>query len=152
MEDKFTDIAQNKKARFEYEVLETFEAGIVLVGTEVKSVRQKKVSINESFARIKNGEAYILGLNIAVYDRGNRFNHEPTRERKLLLHRHEIRRLTGKLNEKGLTLVPLKMYFKNGKVKLLLGLARGKALYDKRKSIQKREGEREIQRAMKKYR
>ncbi len=152
MEDNFSDIAKNKKARFEYEVLETFEAGIVLVGTEVKSVRQKKVSINESFSRIRKGEAYILGLNIAVYDRGNRFNHEPTRERKLLLHRHEIRRLTGKLNEKGLTLVPLKMYFKNGKVKLLLGLARGKALYDKRKSIQKREGEREIQRAMKKYR
>ncbi|RPI89877.1 MAG: SsrA-binding protein SmpB [Spirochaetales bacterium] len=152
MEDKFADIAKNKKARFEYEILETFEAGIVLVGTEVKSVRQKKVSINESFARVKNGEPFILGLNIAVYEMGNRFNHEPTRERKLLLHKHEIKRLIGKLKEKGLTLVPLKMYFKNGRVKVLLGLAKGKAQYDKRKSIQKREGDREIQRALKKYR
>ncbi len=148
-EQHIVDIVQNKKARFEYEILETMEAGIVLVGTEVKSIRQKKVSVAEAYARIRNGEAFIVGLNISVYEMGNRFNHEPTRERKLLLHRNEIKRLTGKLKEKGLTLVPLKMYLKNGKVKILLGLGKGKAKYDKRHAIQKREGEREIQRAMK---
>lgn len=149
MEDKSTDIATNKKARFEYEILETLEAGLVLVGTEVKSIRQKKVSIGEAYARIKNGEAFLVGMNISVYDSGNRFNHDPVRERKLLLHRQEIKRLTGKLQERGLTLVPLKMYFKNGKVKLLLGLGKGKAKYDKRKTIQKRESDREIRRIIK---
>lgn len=143
-----SEIVQNKKARFEYEIIETLEAGIVLGGTEVKSVRQKKVSINEAYARIKDNEAFITGMTIAVYDMGNRFNHEPARERKLLLHRQEIKRLTGKLREKGLTLVPLKLYFKNGRVKVLLGLAKGKAQYDKRKTIQKRESDREIQRAL----
>jgi SsrA-binding protein len=152
VEHKINDIIHNKKARFEYEILETMEAGIVLVGTEVKSVRRKKVSIAEAYARIRNGEAFIVGLNISVYEMGNRYNHEPARERKLLLHKPEIRRLTGKLKEKGLTLVPLKMYFKNGKVKVLLGLGKGKAKYDKRQAIQKREGQREMQREMKKYR
>jgi SsrA-binding protein len=151
MTDQITDIVKNKKARFEYEILDTFEAGIVLHGTEVKSIRQKKVSIQEAYARIKNGEAYIVGMNISVYEMGNRFNHEPTRERKLLLHGHEIKRLTGKLQEKGLTLVPLSLYFKNGKVKILLGLGKGKAMYDKRKTIQKRDADREIQREMKNY-
>lgn len=149
MEDKSTDIATNKKARFEYEILETLEAGLVLVGTEVKSIRQKKVSIGEAYARIKNGEAFLVGMNVAVYEMGNRFNHDPVRERKLLLHRQEIKRLTGKLQEKGLTLIPLKMYLKNGKVKLLLGLGKGKARYDKRKTIQKRESDRELQRIIK---
>lgn len=149
MEEKNTDIVHNKKARFEYEVLDTFEAGIVLNGTEVKSIRKKNVTIGDAYGRIKNGEAFLLGVNIAVYEMGNRFNHEPARERKLLLHKQEIKRLTGKLKEKGLTLVPLKLYFKNGKVKVLLGLCKGKAQYDKRKTIQKREGDREIQRAMK---
>ena len=151
MADAFIEIIKNKKARFNYEIVDTFEAGIVLIGTEVKSLRQKKVSIQESYGKIINNEIYIVGLNIAQYEMGNRFNHEPTRERKLLLHRHEIKRLTGKLKEKGFTLVPLKMYFKNGKVKVQLGLGKGKAQYDKRKDIQKRDVERDMQREMKKY-
>jgi len=151
MSDQYKDIIKNKKARFDYEILETFEAGIVLKGTEVKSLRQKKVSIQESYARIKNGEVFLIGMNISIYEQGNRFNHEPVRERKLLLHKQEIKKLTGKLNEKGYTLVPLKIYFKNGKAKLELGLGRGKAKYDKRKTIQKRDAERDLQRDMKKY-
>lgn len=149
MEEKTVDIVQNKKARFEYEILETLEAGIVLAGTEVKSIRQKKVSISEAYGRIRDGEPFLVGVNITIYDKGNRFNHEPARDRKLLLHKQEIKRLTGKLKERGLTLVPLRMYFKNGRVKVLLGLAKGKAKYDKRKTIQKRESDREIQRIMK---
>jgi SsrA-binding protein len=145
------DIVVNKKARFDYEILDTFEAGIVLQGTEVKSVRLKKVSIQEAYGAVKNNEAYIIGMNIAQYEMGNRFNHEPIRERKLLLHRQEIKRLTGKLKEKGYTLVPLKVYFKNGKVKVLMGLGRGKAQYDKRKTIQKRDADREMQRELKRY-
>jgi SsrA-binding protein len=151
MSDNFQEIIVNKKARFDYEVVDTFEAGLVLVGTEVKSVRLKKVSIQEAYATIKNNEAFIIGMNIAQYEMGNRFNHEPARERKLLLHRHEIKRLTGKLKERGYTLVPLKVYFKNGKVKVLLGLARGKAQYDKRKTIQKREADRDMQREIKRH-
>jgi SsrA-binding protein len=149
VEEKTVDIVQNKKARFEYEILETLEAGIVLAGTEVKSIRQKKVSISEAYGRIRDGEPFLVGVNITIYDKGNRFNHEPARDRKLLLHKQEIKRLTGKLKERGLTLVPLRMYFKNGRVKVLLGLAKGKAKYDKRKTIQKRESDREIQRIMK---
>ncbi len=145
------DIVKNKKARFEYEILDRFEAGIVLHGTEVKSIRQKKVSIQEAYARIKSGEAYLVGMNISEYDMGNRFNHDPLRERKLLLHKHEIKRLTGKLQEKGLTLVPLRLYMKNGKVKVELGLGKGKAKYDKRKAIQKRDMDRDVQRELKNY-
>lgn len=149
MQDKFIEIAKNKKARFEYEISETVEAGIALKGTEVKSIRQRKISMNESYAKIIKGEAFIIGMNISPYNMGNRFNHEPLRERKLLLHKQEIRRLTGKLNERGFTLVPLRMYFKNGKVKILLGLGKGKAKYDKRKAIQKRDSERDMQRDLK---
>ena len=151
MSEKIIDIIKNKKARFDYEILDTFEAGIVLVGTEVKSIRMKKVSIQEAYARIVNGEIFLVGMNITIYDQGNRYNHEPVRNRKLLLHKHEIKRLTGKLQEKGYTLVPLRMYIKNGKVKVELGLGRGKAKYDKRKTIQKRDIEREMQREMKNY-
>ena len=151
MSDSIIEIIKNKKAKFEYEIVDTFEAGIVLRGTEVKSVRQKKVSIQESYAKIKNNEVFIVGLNISPYEMGNVFNHDPIRERKLLLHRHEIKRLTGKLQEKGFTLVPLKMYFKNGRAKVLLGLGKGKTLYDKRKTIQKRDVDREMKREMKKY-
>lgn len=146
------EIIRNKKARFDYEILETFEAGVVLRGTEVKSIRLKKVGIQDSYAHIRNGEVFLIGLNIAIYEMGNRFNHEPLRERKLLMHRHEIKRLTGKLQERGFTLVPLHMYIKNGKVKLELGLAKGKAQYDKRQVIQKRDLDREMQRELKKYR
>ncbi|MDY6935337.1 MAG: SsrA-binding protein SmpB [Spirochaetota bacterium] len=149
MQDKIIEIANNKSARFEYEIIDTFEAGIVLLGTEVKSMRKRKVSIKQAYARIDKGEAYIVGMNISQYESGNRFNHDPIRERKLLLHKQEIKRLTGKLREKGYSLVPIKLYFKNGKVKILLGLGKGKTKYDKRKSIQKREGEREIQREIK---
>lgn len=152
MADSYIEIARNKKARFDYEIIETFEAGIVLRGSEVKSLRQKKASIQESYARIKNGEVYITGMNIAVYEMANRFNHEPVHDRKLLLHRHEIKRLIGKVQEKGFTLVPLKLYFKNGKVKVELGLAKGKAKYDKRDSIKKRDVDRELQREWKNYR
>jgi SsrA-binding protein len=141
-----TEIVQNKKARFEYEILDTIEAGIVLKGTEVKSVRLKKVNIQDSYARIKDGEAFLYGMNISPYESGNIFNHDPLRVRKLLLHKQEIKRLTGKQQEKGLTLVPLKVYWKNGKVKVLLGLAKGKTLYDKRHDIKKRDSDRELQR------
>jgi SsrA-binding protein len=151
MAEKSQDIVVNKKARFEYEILDTFEAGIVLHGTEVKSLRLKNVSIQEAFARIKNNEVFIVGMNISLYEMANRFNHEPLRERKLLMHKHEIKRLTGKLQEKGLTLVPLKLYFKNGKAKVLLGLGKGKAKYDKRKTIQKRDADRDMQRDLKRY-
>ncbi len=152
MPDSYSEIARNKKARFDYEIIETFEAGIVLKGSEVKSIRLKKVSIQESYARVKDGEIYLTGMNIAIYEMANRFNHEPVHDRKLLLHRHEIKRLIGKVQEKGFTLVPLKLYFKNGKVKVELGLARGKAKYDKRDSIKKRDVDREIQREWKNYR
>lgn len=143
------EVVANKKARFEYEIVETIEAGIVLKGTEVKSVRKRKVSINDAYAKIKNGEAFLVGMNIALYEMGNRFNHDPERERKLLLHRQEIKRLTGKLKEKGFTLIPLKVYFSKGKAKVLLGLGKGKAKHDKRHSIQKRDADRELRRALK---
>ena len=152
MPDTIIEIARNKKARFDYEIIETFEAGIVLAGSEVKALRQKKASIQESYARVKNNEVYLTGMNIAIYEMANRFNHEPVHDRKLLLHRHEIKRLIGKVQERGFTLVPLRLYFKNGKVKVELGLARGKAKYDKRRDIQKREVDREIQREWKNYR
>lgn len=151
MSENIIEIVKNKKARFEYEILEYFEAGIVLNGTEVKSIRQKKISIQESYAKIKNSELFLTGMNITIYEMGNRFNHEPLRERKLLLHKYEIKRLIGKINEKGLTLIPLKVYIKNGKVKVELGLGKGKALYDKRKTIQKRDLDREMQREIKRY-
>ncbi len=149
MKDRVVDIAINRKARFEYDILDTIEAGIVLAGTEVKSIRRRKVSIQEAYAKIKNGEVYIVGMNISPYEMGNRYNHDPIRDRKLLLHKQEIKRLTGKLKERGLSMVPLKMYLKNGKVKVLMGLGRGKSKYDKRKAIQKRDLDREIQREMK---
>ncbi|HNX23101.1 MAG TPA: SsrA-binding protein SmpB [Spirochaetota bacterium] len=151
MSDNIIEILRNKKARFEYEILDTYEAGVVLKGTEVKSIRQKNVNIQESYAYIKNGEVYIIGMNISLYDRGNFFNHEPLRERKLLLHKYEIKKLIGKLNERGYTLVPLRMYIKNGKVKMELGLAKGKNTHDKRRTIQDRDMKRDMQREIKKY-
>ena len=145
------EIIKNKKARFDYEIIETFEAGIVLRGTEVKSLRQKRVSIQEAYAKIIKNEIFVTGLTISHYENGNRFNHEPDRDRKLLLHRQEIKRLIGKLKEKGFTLVPLSLYFKIGKIKMELGLAKGKAVYDKRKVIQQRDLDRDMQREMKRY-
>ena len=139
-------IAKNRKAYFQYEILEKFEAGIVLTGTEVKSVRNRDVSINESFATINQGEIYLYEMHIGQYKQGNRENHEPKRVRKLLLHRKEIDKIVGKIKLKGSTLIPLSLYFKEGLVKVEIALARGKTTVDKRDDIKKRTIEREIQR------
>lgn len=138
-------IADNRKARFEYDILDRLETGIVLQGTEVKSVRQGHLSLSESYVKVKRGELYLIGAHIAPYEQGNRFNHEPLRDRKLLAHRHEIRRLDAAVQQKGLTLIPTKAYFVKGRVKIEVGLARGKKLYDKRKAIKDREIERHLQ-------
>lgn len=141
-------IAQNRRARHEYEVLDTLECGIVLVGSEVKSLRTGKLSLEEAYARIKNGEVWLVGCDIPEYVQANRFNHEPRRPRKLLLHRREIRKFAGKAYETGFTLVPLKMYFKGGRAKLLLGVCKGRKLHDKREKIKKADVQRDIQRAL----
>ena len=137
-------IATNKKAFHDYFILETFEAGIVLKGTEVKSVKQGRINLKDSYAKIKNGEIFLFNTHISPYKHGNVFNHDPRRTRKLLLNRKEIDRIIGKVNEKGLTLVPLKVYLKKGLVKVELGLCKGKKLYDKREEIKRRDMEREI--------
>jgi SsrA-binding protein len=139
-------ICQNKMARRDYFIEDTFEAGIVLVGTEVKSLRDGKANIKDSYARVKDDEIFLYDLHIGPYTHGNRANHEPLRVRKLLLHKREIRRLYGKSRERGLALVPLRMYFKNGKVKVELGVGRGKKLYDKREDIKLREDQRDMER------
>ncbi|MSS70817.1 MAG: SsrA-binding protein SmpB [Candidatus Latescibacteria bacterium] len=149
MDEAVKIIAQNRRARYEYHILETFEAGLVLNGTEVKALRGGKASLPESYARVENGEVFLIGAHIDEYDQGNRFNHDPTRRRKLLLHRREINRLIGRVEERGLTLVPLRMYFRRGKAKVELGLARGKKMHDKRETIARREAEREVASAMK---
>jgi SsrA-binding protein len=142
-------IATNRKAWHDYHIDEKYEAGIALRGTEVKSLRQRKVSLKESYAEIRNGEVFIVGLHISPYEAGNQFNHDPKRTRKLLMHKAEIRRLIGKTKEKGYTLIPLRMYFnERGKAKLELGLARGKKTYDKRQDIAKRDAERDLKRAL----
>ncbi len=142
-------ITVNRKARHDYEILDTIEAGIVLLGTEVKSLRAGKVNLKDSYARIKDGEVWLVGVHISPYSHGGYSNHAPERDRKLLLHKSEIRRLIGKTEEKGITLVPLRMYFKNGKAKVELALARGKRKFDKRQDIAKRDAQREIQRKLK---
>ena len=141
-------IAANKKARHKFELLEKFEAGIALKGTEVKSIRHGKVSLQESYARIRSGELFLIGANIAQYDAGSYLNHEPTRPRKLLMHRREINRLDKIIAEKRLTIVPVRMYFKRGNVKVGLALARAKLKFEKRDDIKKREDQRRIQREM----
>ena len=141
-------ITKNRKAYFQYEILEKFEAGIVLTGTEVKSIRNKDVSINESFAHIDNGEVFIYEMHIGQYKQGNRQNHDPKRVRKLLLHKREISKLVGKVKQKGYTIIPLSLYFKEGLVKVEIALVRGKTTVDKREDIKKRDAEREIQRTM----
>jgi len=142
-------IANNKKAYHDYFIDETYEAGIALHGTEVKSMRMGKCSIKESFIRVENEEVYVYGMHVSPYEKGNLFNKDPLRVKKLLLHRYEINKLIGKVKEKGYTLVPLQVYFKNGKVKVEIGLARGKKLYDKRESIAKKEQMREAQKEFK---
>ena len=142
-------IANNKKAFHDYFIEDTFETGISLAGTEVKSLRMGKCSIKEAFVRIEKGEVYIYGMHISPYEKGNIFNKDPLRVRKLLLHRYGINKLEGKLKEKGLTLVPLKVYFKDSLVKVEIGLARGKKLYDKRQDIAKKDQRREAERDFK---
>ena len=143
-------IATNRKARFEYEILQTFETGIVLQGTEVKSLRAGRINMSDSYCRINAQlEVFLTNLHISPYEFGNRQNHDPLRERKLLLHKHQIKRLYGQIREKGLTLVALKFYFKQGKVKVELALVRGKKLYDKRESIKKKDTDREARRHFK---
>lgn len=149
-DDKIKVIATNRKALHDYFVLETYEAGLVLKGTEVKSLREGTVNLKDSYASIKEGELWLNKMHISPYEKGNRYNVEPERIRKLLLHKREIYRLIGKVQEKGLTLVPLKIYFKDGVAKLELALVKGKKLYDKRKSIKEKEAKREISRQMKK--
>jgi len=146
-------IATNKKAYFNYEILERLEAGISLMGSEVKSIREGRISLKESHAEIKGGEVYLLNCHISHYEAANRFNHEPLRERKLLLHRQEIKRLTGKTREKGLTLVPTKILINDkGKVKVEISLARGKKAYQKREVIRERDREREMRSELKRWR
>jgi SsrA-binding protein len=146
-------IAKNKKATFNYEILETYEAGIALVGSEVKSIRQGRISLKESYAEIKRGEVFLVNCHISPYEASNRFNHDPLRERKLLLHRREIKRLTGKTQERGLTLVPTKVLISDqGKVKIEIALAKGKRAYQKREAIRERDRDREMQAELKKWR
>ncbi len=140
--------ARNRKARHEFEILETFEAGMALKGPEVKSIREGQVSFQDSFARVSGGEVWLHSLHISPYEQANRANVDPTRTRKLLLHRHEIRGLVGKVEEKGLTLVPLEIYFRRGVAKVRLGLARGKKLHDKRETLKKKAQERDARRAV----
>lgn len=141
-------VARNPKATHDYAILDTWEAGLVLTGTEVKSLRAGKGSIKEAFGRVSRGEVWLEGMHITPYEQGNRWNHEPVRARKLLLHRREIERLIGAVEQKGLTLVPLELYFSRGKAKVVLALARGKRVHDKRQDLKKRIADREVARAM----
>lgn len=147
--DSIKKIIRNKKARHEYFILSTYEAGIALLGTEVKSIREGKLNFLDSYARIRNGELWLIGLHISPYEKGNIHNHDPLRERKLLMHSREIERLRKSIDEKGLTFIPLSIYLKNGKIKVELGLAKGKQLYDKRQDSASRDAKREMERAKK---
>ncbi len=144
-------LTDNRKARHDYHILDTYEAGIVLKGTEVKSIRAGKANLKDSYARVEKGELFLYNMHISPYEQGNRFNHEPKRTRRLLMHKHEINRLLGRTKEKGLSLVPLKLYFKNNKVKVELALAKGKKLHDKRRALAERDAKREMERARKNF-
>lgn len=146
---KIKVVCENGRARHDYHIIETHEAGIALKGTEVKSLRAGRASLQDSFARVENGELLLYNMHISPYEQGNRFNHEPKRVRRLLMHKAEILRLLGKTREKGLALVPLKVYFKGGLAKVELALARGKKVYDRREDIAERDARREIDRAIK---
>ena len=148
-DERKKSVARNPKATHDYHILETWECGVVLTGTEVKSLRNGQASIKEAYARLRNGEVFLDGMNITPYEQGNRYNHDPVRTRKLLLHRREIEKLIGAVEQKGLTLVPLELYFKNGRAKVELALARGKEGRDKRRDIAKRDADRQIERALK---
>ena len=142
-------IAENRRARHDYHLFDRFEAGLVLTGTEVKSLRDGRATLAQSWAEVRDGEAWLMGAEIATYDQGNRANHEPTRPRKLLLHRREIDSLYGKVREKGLTIVPTRLYFKDSRVKIELAVARGKEVRDKRRDVQERDAKRQMERALK---
>ena len=144
-------IAKNPTAKHNYQIQDTLEAGIVLTGTEIKSIRAGKVNLKDSYASIKNGEAFIYGMHISPYEHGNIFNKDPLRTRKLLLTRREINKLTGQIKQKGLTLVPMSLYFKGSFVKLELGIGKGKKLFDKREELAKKDAQMKIQKAMKNY-
>jgi SsrA-binding protein len=144
-----TSIAENRKAFHDYHLLETFEAGIVLLGTEVKAIREGRVNLRDSFARVEGGEIFLYNVNISPYSHRGYADHEPLRRRKLLLHRTEIRKLIGKTVEKGMTLVPTRLYYKDGRVKVAISLAKGKQAYDKRETIKRREADRETRAAIK---
>jgi len=147
--EEIKSVARNKRARFDYEILDTFEAGVMLSGTEVKSLRAGKANIGDAYAVIKDGEIWLLNANISPYEQGNRFNHEATRTRKLLLHAREITRLIGAVERQGLTLVALDLYFKGGRAKVKIALARGKKLHDKRADLKEKDDKREMARALK---
>ena len=142
-------IAENRRARHDYQLLERVEAGLVLTGTEVKSLREGRATLAQAYAEVRDGEAWLVGAEIATYDQGNRANHEPMRARKLLLHRREIDSLYGKVREKGLTIVPTRLYFKDGRVKVELAVARGKEQRDKRRDLAERDARRQMERALK---
>ena len=147
-----TSIAENRKAFHDFHVLETFEAGLALLGTEVKAIREGRVNLRDSFARVEDGEVFLYNVNISPYSHRGYADHEPLRRRKLLLHRDEIRKLIGKTVEKGMTLVPTRLYFKNGRVKVAISLAKGKKAHDKRETIKRREADRETRAAVKERR
>jgi SsrA-binding protein len=150
--DGYKVVCDNRQARYLYEILETYEAGIQLTGTEVKSIRAGKVNLQDGYALLRDGEVWLTNAHISPYNAsGQYFNHEPRRTRKLLLHRQEIRKLIGKVEQQGLTLVPLKMYFKRGRVKVSIALGKGKKLHDKRDDLKKRQDKRDMERAMKNY-
>ncbi len=146
------NICENRKARFNYEILETFEVGVVLVGSEVKALREGKGNLSDAYAMLTNGELWLLSCHIGHFAPANQFNHEERRDRKLLMHRRELDKLAGRIHEKGLSLIPLTMYFKKGRVKVNLGLGKGKKHGDKRETTKRRESDREIQRVLKKHR
>ncbi len=149
MADNIKIISQNKKARHEYFIIETYETGIELVGTEVKSIRQGKVNLTDAYASVDNGEVFVKGMNISPYEQGNIFNRDPLRHRKLLLHKNEIRKLIGLIQQQGYSLVPLSVYLKGSRVKVSLAVVKGKKLYDKRQDIAKRDAKRSAERAIK---
>ncbi len=148
-EDGIKIIVQNRKARHDYHAIDTWEAGIALQGTEVKSLRNGKANLRDSFARVDGNEVFLHNVHIGEYEEANQFNHEPMRKRKLLLHRLEIKRMRGRVEEKGLTLIPLKLYFKRGRAKVEIALAKGKREYDRRQDIAKRDARRDLERALK---
>ena len=144
-------MAQNKKARHDYAILDTYEAGMVLTGTEIKSVRARRITLQDGFAQMRNNEAWLMNVHIDEYAEGKRFNHDPLRNRKLLLHKKEIKKLQDAASDKGITLIPLRVYLKNGVAKVLIGVAKGKHEYDKRETLKRRDQQRQIDRVMKRY-